>query len=341
MRLRLRGATLATPTLAIQSATGAAPLTLQWSDTDYVVGLYAQLQIDQTSNAFSNITQNIVFFIDGTSWALNDEAIGLVTPSGAYWARIRACRDNESGATAVTGFDPSGNAVSFNADASSWSNVVNDTISASSAALTSTAGTSCSKLLSVTGTPALAWHIPVGNGGAVELSRATISAANTDFYAEQTVGTLAARNYIGVTDNSIDFNGGTSGFFGGGTALPGDATFNGFTLELDATGTQVTLHLNGTTSSIAIGGTSTAGDIIGLRYNSSTNKLDVYYKLGAAAMAHIGTQQTITSLIPATPFLFAGGKNDNDAGTINFGASTFALGGTGPNGSPSGSNIYG
>jgi hypothetical protein len=340
MRLRLRGATLATPTLAIQSALGAAPLTLEWSDTDYIVGYYGQLQIDQTSNAFGAITQNIVFFVDGTSWATLDESIGLITPSGTYWARIRAVRDDDTGVT-VAGTDPLGNAVSFPADVSAWSNVVTDTINVSSAALTSAAGTSCSRLLSVTGTPALAWHIPVGNGGAVELTRATISAANTDFYAEQTVGTLAARNYIGVTDNSIDFNGAGSGFFGGGTASPGDATFNGFTLELDATGTQVTLHLNGTTSSIAIGGTSTAGDIIGLRYNSSTNKLDVYYKLGAAAMAHIGTQQTITSLIPATPFLFTGGKNDNDAGTINFGASTFALGGTGPNGSPSGSNIYG
>jgi hypothetical protein len=211
----------------------------------------------------------------------------------------------------------------------------------SSAQLTSAAGTSCSKLLSVTGTPALAWHIPVGNGGALEFSRATISAANTDFYAEMTLGTLASRNVMGVTDNSIDFNGGTSGFFGGGTSFPGDPTFNGFSLEIDAAGTGVDIHLNATTTTIGVGGTTAAGDVLGLRYNSSTNKLDVYYKLGAAAMAHIGTQQTITSLIPATPFLFTGGKNDNDAATINFGASTFALGGTGPQGSPSGSNIYG
>jgi hypothetical protein len=330
---------LATPTLAIQSTLGTAPLTLQWSDTDYVVGLYAQLQIDQTGNTFSNITQNIVFFIDGTSWATLDESIGLVTPSGTYWARIRALRDNDSGATVVTGNDPLGNAVSFNADASAWSNTVTDTINASSAVLTSISGASCSRLLTVSG-GGLAWA--VNNGGAEILSRATISSPNGDFYfeAKPTVFAASGQCIIGVTDNSINFDG-SSGFFGTGDKFPGDPTFNGFSLILTNGGTAVDVRLSGTSTAITIGGSTAVNDTIGLEYIAASHVFKVFYKLGAGTMAQIGTQQTLTSLIPATPYAFAGGKNTNDAGTINFGASAFALGGTGPNGSPSGSNIYG
>jgi hypothetical protein len=135
----ITGAGLATPTLSIVSTLGASPLVLGLTTTDYTAGLYGQLQIDQTSNAFSNITQNIVFLIDGASWSLNDESIGLITPSGTYWARERTCRDNESGATTVSGTDPSGASVSFLADVSSWSNTVTDTISSFSAVFSATA----------------------------------------------------------------------------------------------------------------------------------------------------------------------------------------------------------
>lgn len=210
----------------------------------------------------------------------------------------------------------------------------------SSAVLTSTAGTSMSKLMTVSGTPKLHWN--VDSGGAVIISRATIPAANADFYMELTIGAwgTGGRNVIGVTDTSIDFNGGGSGFFGGGSAYPGDSGQTGFSLEIASGATQITLHYNATTLAINIGGTAAAGDVIGLRYNSSTNKVDAYYKVGAGAMSHIGSQQTLTSLIPSTCYAFSGGLGTGDNGTVNFGATTFALGGTGSQGAPSGSNYY-
>jgi hypothetical protein len=119
---------LATPTLTNYSALGTAPLVLEWSTTDYVAGLRAQLQIDYNSD-FSSPEQNIIFFLDGASWSSADADINLATPivGTAYYARIRTLRDNESGATAATGNDPLGNALSFQADASGWSDTFTDT----------------------------------------------------------------------------------------------------------------------------------------------------------------------------------------------------------------------
>jgi hypothetical protein len=122
------GSGLATPTLTNYSDLGTAPLVLEWSTTDYVAGLRAQLQIDYNSD-FSSPEQNIIFFLDGASWSSADADINLATPvvGTAYYARIRTLRDNESGATAVTGNDPLGNALSFQADASGWSDTFTDT----------------------------------------------------------------------------------------------------------------------------------------------------------------------------------------------------------------------
>jgi hypothetical protein len=293
MRLRLRGATLATPTLAIQSATGAAPLVLQWSDTDYVAGYYGQLQIDQTSNAFGAITQNIVFFIDGTSWALNDEAIGLVTPSGAYWARIRVCRENESGATSVTGNDPLGNSVTFNADASAWSNTVNDTITAVTT-IWNTATKNAN--LTVSGSPALTLTGPAGFNGSPAGVRATNFASGKRHW-ELTMTSFASSNpcYIGIEDGTVAL-----------TGFPNPpATFTGYR-------TDGVLYKNG---SVLSGSTSAAaGNVLVVETDSTGATMSLWL-----AGTSLGTITGIT----ASAYYPYSALEDADSFTANFGQNTF------------------
>jgi hypothetical protein len=316
MRLRLRGVSLATPTLTNFSALGTAPLTLEWSTTDFIAGDYAQLEIDQTSSAFSNVVQNIVFFIDGASWALNDEAIGLVTPSGTYWARIRVCRENESG-TLVTGLDPLGNALSFNADVSSWSNVVNDTISASVAALNTVTGTGKSSLITVSGTPALTFAGANGNGNTAV--RTTVQQASNKAQFEVTFvsGTASTCDFgVGIDNGTDNLN--TGGVY------PGYSTNNGIEVEFLNAG-QISVNWNSRANQVILintAGTIAVGDIFTIVYDKVNNTLEVW-RTRSGTTTQMGTTQ---SGLPAltSQFAFGGTHNQTDTCTFNFGGSAYA-----------------
>lgn len=301
----------ATPTLAASSAAGTAPLVLEWSypGTDDIVGLYGQLQV-ATDNTFATIEQDIVFFIDGDSWARLDEAIGLLTPSGAFSTRIRVCRDNDSGATTVTGTDPQGNAVSFTADVSAWSNVYSDTIAVSVAVLDAAHKESH---VALSGNPVLTATMPISWGSPSGV-RASIQQVNNDGYFEctWTLGTGSNKKiFVAIVDGTYPIS--TAG------GKPGNSSALGCSYNNDGD------IFHDSTFSNASGWT--AGDKIGVRLNKTT-KVVTFYKNGVA-------QSPTVTLSSCTTFYGAVLVQDNgDTITANFGASAFSF-------LPSGANMYG
>lgn len=300
------------PTLAASSASGTSPLVLEWSysGTDDIVGLYGQLEVSNVLNdtvfASGTITQNIVFFIDGDSWARLDEAVGLITPSGDFSARIRLCRDNDSGATTITGTDPQGNAISFTADVSSWSNVYSDTITVSVAVLDAAHKESHVVLSNgnLTATMPIHW-------GVCSSARATIEQVNDDGYFECTftLGTDTSKNLaVGIID----------GTFAVATAgnQPGSSSALGCSYRRDGV-----LYHDATNSTLPSWPT---GAKIGVRLNKTT-KVVTFYVNGVA-------QATTVTLSSCTTFYAVVSVFDtNDTITVDFDPAT----------KPSGASMYG
>lgn len=323
----ITGSGLATPTLTNFSTLGTAPVTLMMSTTDYVAGLRGELQI-ATDSGFTSISQDIVFFIDGDSWARLDESIGLTDPSGTYYARVRILRDNESGTTTVT--DALGQ--TFNADASSWSTTFTDTIGGSVAILTSATGTGKSKFVNV----ATPFYQAVANAnvGAFDGARASIHAANTKFHFEWTLNTFAATGgnskiFCSFDDGTTDLNAGGTGFistFPGASGGP-----NGFTIQITKGGTTPNFSRNGATSSITLPSAATDGDTLAADIDTSAKTiLLTWYHAGTATVLNGGSPFTLTSQIPANWYAIVAcgsgngtvGTGSSDAATINPGNAT-------------------
>ena len=318
---------LATPTLTNFSTLGTAPVTLMMSTTDYVAGLRGQLQI-ATDSGFTSISQNIVFFIDGDSWARLDESIGLIDPSGTYYARVRILRDNESGTTSVT----DQNNVTANYDASAWSTTFTDTIGGSVAVLSSTTGTSKSKYVNV----ATPFYQAISNAveGAFDSARASIHAANTKFHFEWTLNTFQATGgnskiYCAFDDGTTDLNAGGTGFI---STFPGQSGGPaGFTLQIQKGGTTPNFYRNGATSSLTLPTAATDGDTLAVDIDTTANTvLFTWYHSGTATVLNSGAAVTLTSLIPTSWWAIAGcaagngtaATGSSDSCTINPGNAT-------------------
>lgn len=303
------------PTLSNFSALGASPLVLQWSTTDYVAGYRAQLQI-ATNSSFATITQNIIFFIDGASWALDDMAIGLATPSGTYYARIRELRDNESGTT-VTGNDPLNNALSFNADVSAWSNTFTDTITASVAALVSINGTGKNANITVSGSPPLTAGPGIGGQG-VQNVRTTVAQASDYAQWEFTITAL-------TTDQlHIGFEDGTGDFSNAGTR-PGVSNASGIEVQIwNAAGTIHTFYNLANNGDLITTEVNPAqvGDVFTLRLKKSTNKLEIWRtRSSVTTLLTIIGGATVGALSAYYAYV---GVVDTYTGTCNFGGSTYS-----------------
>jgi hypothetical protein len=300
----------ATPTLSNFSALGAAPVVLQGSTADYVAGYRGQLQI-ATDSGFASITQNIIFFIDGNSWASNDIAIGLISPTGTYYARWRVVRDNEAGTT-ITGNDPLGNALSFGADVSSWSTTFTDTIVSSVAVLNSVNGANKNANIAVTGTPKLIF-LGSGGVGAYCSVRATVEAQSDFTQWEVTITQMGSSDalYLGFGTSADSF----SSFL-----APGLTDATGVGCKIAATNVNVNWNSDGSGGSIASGaGTAQVNDIFALVLKKSTNQLSIY-RTRSGTTTQVGTTQTIPSF--ASYFAYVSTRQDW-GGTCNFGAAAF------------------
>jgi hypothetical protein len=309
---------LATPALALQSASGTSPVTLQWSDTDYVAGYYGQLQIDQTSNAFGAVTQNIIFFIDGTSWALNDESINLTSPSGTYYARIRVCRENEAGATSVTGTDPAGNSVTFNADVSSWSNIVTDTIG-SVAQLNTTTG--ANKTAALTDT-AFTFSGVSTNGNCSARSTVQQGFNKAQFEITITSGAATGSTVVGIEDGTTNFN--TTHGMPGLDGLSG--TGSGIAVAFYNSGATISLFYNAGANQVDFvpntAGTIANNDTFTIVYDEVGNTIEVW-RTRAGTTTQMGTTKTGLPSLSAH-WAYCGTRSSTSAGTMNFGGTTYA-----------------
>lgn len=309
---------LSAPTLRIVSALGTVPLTLGFDDADYIAGDYGQLEVASDSG-FNTITQNLVFFIDGASWVLTDEAIGLANPAGPYWARIRIARDNDSGLTTVAGTDPLGNAISFPADVSAWSNVVNDTIGAQ-AALNTVDGVNKDSLLTVTGSPALSFSGTAANGNNSVRSTLQQGFSKAQFEITITSGAATGTTVAGIEDGTTNFNT-THG-------MPGlDSTAgvgSGIAVAFYSSGSTISIFDNagGTRIDLTTAAGSVAdNDTFTIVYDKVNNTLEVW-RTRSGTTVQIGATQSVPAL--SAQWAYCGTRSSTSAGTMNFGSTAYA-----------------
>jgi hypothetical protein len=303
------GTGLATPTLSNFSALGTAPVVLQWGTADYIAGLRGQIQI-ATDSGFSSITQDILFFIDGDSWARLDEAIGLTSPGGTYYARIRAVRDNEAGLTSLT--DSFGS--TFNADVSAWSSTFTDTITGSAASFYTTTGANKHTALTVTGTPPLSVKGTAGWGSNGEPVRSTLEQASDYAQVEVTLGSSSATFFCG-------FENGTANLQTGGS--PGQIDSTGIAVNFWSAGSRIDINWNGSVSSTGVSngaGSWQANDIFSLRLKKSTNTLQIW-RTRSGTTTLLATKTGMPSL---SHYNFYVGPTDASTYVTNFGGSTYA-----------------
>jgi hypothetical protein len=305
------GGGLAKPTLSNYSALGAVPLVLQGSTTDYVAGLRGQLQIDNNSD-FSSPEQDIVFFIDGATWASNGASIGLTTPPGTYYARWRLVRDNESGSTTIT--DSLGN--TFTADVSSWSDTFTDTISGSAAAFVTKNDHNKNSGVNVTGIPPLS-AAAIASPGAAQNVKATFGVTGKKHFEITITGLNGTGSvYWGVTDSASDIS--ALGVVPGNAASP-----NGATVKLDSGGSAI--YRNGGSASPAMGAVAN-GDVLVCEFDTTASPPTVHFLKYRGGVLSTQSTVSLTSKVPSGNwYAFFGVAKIGDAGTANFGASSFTM----------------
>lgn len=317
---------LATPTLTRVSAAGAVPVQLGVSSSDSGIGYYGQLQIASDSG-FSTITQTVVFFIDGESWAEALQDIGLSDPSGLYYARVRLLRDNDDGATSVT--DQLGN--TFNADASAWSNTVSDTISVATNELANSDGINRSQYLTTSGTPCLNFMTEI-DLGALAAVRGLVECPDKFHFEVEVTGGFSGSDgaiYVGIADS-----GAVTSFATFLSANPGEA-IPGYCARIAVGFSGSAFFRNGGYDSPTLPITLAIGDKIIIEGNRTTGVVSTYiWDASAGAMANGGAavnSVTLSSQIPADWFAFAGGRRGtgtaatSDSGVANFGQTAFSM----------------
>jgi hypothetical protein len=311
------GSAQSTPTLANEPTRtlGTAPIKLLLSTSDYVAGKYAQIQVASDS-AFSTITQNIVFFIDGKSWVLNDQSIAIQTENGQRWYRGRIASENaDTGATLVTGTAPEGFAVSFRADASAWSSPFTDTINASVAVLfNGPAGVNRSHFVSVS--PSTPRNFATTGGGGTQAVRTTQQQASTLASLEVTITAWTSGRFDVGIDN------GTRNLDGGG--IPGINDSTGWAVGFDANAV-VVKHSSGTGSIVLASGAGQLqiGDVAAIWPDISAHTIKVWRKRGASSPVLIGTATGLPALSAAWGFV--GSEGVAVQGVINPGADAYVI----------------
>lgn len=236
------------PVLARTSAAGASPLT--WTttiDATVYAGYFWRLQVDQTSNAFGALTQDITQMITPSEIAALDGSFPtFLNPSGLYFMRIRVERED--------------------GQVSPWSNVLTDTITAATTTLNPSDKDARVTLsngnLSAQGTNG--WN-------ASSCVRATARVVSGVKYYETTVDQFTNNILIGVVDSPAN-----AAFSVG--FVPGNGNSLGASYRKDGT----IYRNNGFQSNSSY----TVGDVIGVKIDQPNNQV-TFYKNGVAQGAAI------------------------------------------------------
>jgi hypothetical protein len=284
------------------------------STTDYVAGLRGELQI-ATDSGFTSISQDIVFFIDGDSWARLDESIGLVDPPGTYFARVRILRDNENGLTIVT--DQLGD--TFSCDASAWSNTFTDTINVATTTWSSANADKSQFLTLSNGLLTAAMNNTVGSNCGVRGTQTPPSSSKR--YFEVNVdghGTGGVTLIVGIVDSTTALGPSVFPVPGGSGGCGGCC----WSLKNGTTGVNVDrngAHVAATPLSTALAD----NDKVGVLSDDAANTVSLYHKPGPGAWYLVQTI-TLTSQIPANRRPYVAGYSLGDQTTVNFGQSAFS-----------------
>lgn len=318
------------------SPAGSVPMALDLSSSNTLPpGFFLQWEMaasltppTNADGSFTTPTQKDVKFINGNDWALNATSLGFVQPSiGPLDFHCRALISDPAGLIGpLTSSD--GETDTYTA-LTTWGNYT-DTIAGSVAKLTAVAGLSMSKLLTVTNGNLTG---TVNSGGAFIASRSDHAAANDEWYTEATITAFGASGvlYLGVTDQGIDFNGGTQGFFGGGTKLPGDANMALSLTSITNVGTTATATTSGAHGlraggSVVVSGTTPAAYSGTFTVASVPSQTTFTYTM----LSNPGGSATVVGSYIYVPagFTFTMGSGASNIGChLNGTTTTFPLGG--------------
>jgi hypothetical protein len=302
-------ARLLLPVLSLFSTANTVPVVFSVTDSDYVAGMYAQLQI-ATDSGFTSVTQDSgAVFIGGAEWASLDAVFPFSDPTGTYYARVRFLRENPGGATVVT----SVSGAVGNYDATPWSNTITDTITVSVAKFVGATGTGKSRWITTYNSDFSCYYN--ANVGIAAGAKASIAAAFSKWHAEFRLdnwNSVSGSIRVGVTDGTTDFNAGT-GYFGGtgSAALPGSSP--GFTITVNKAATSFTFTgAGGGTVTLPGGIVTEVNDRIIMEGDTSTNQIKFYYwddSAGAlvSAGAAIATKTLSGTGIPSSYYVWGGG----------------------------------
>lgn len=314
---------LTTPELAMDSgwSSGEAPVFKLTLHADHHPGFIIQFQRTSTGTGaagdYTATDMDVEHRITASEWeagaitlsALGDDGYEN-PPGGEYWMRARIKIEGE---LSVSG----------------WTDEIHDTITASTAALTSITGVDKSQYLTITGAANLSATVNANVNSRCGC-RADKPAQGNSFHMEMVIDSLLTSVAFGIID---DWNGtdpaGTGSNLQTATVIPGAASgANGFAVTLTAGNANASFARNGASNGIAIpGGAPVVGDGLIIEGDKTTKVINVWFWRAATSTATLLQTFTLTSKIPSVWNAYQAGWRKTASGvdgfTVNYGASPF------------------
>ena len=325
------------PVLTRTSVTGTAPF--QWTssvDNTIATGDQWQLQVARDA-AFTTMLQDLIKPISPEEFAtgVNSGAVWssaamvaptdtFATPTGQFYIRMRAFRHAEVNGTAITTYSP-------------WSNTIEDNITQSVAAFSTTTGQNKNQYLTLI-TPQEGYcNTGLGASAGARTVQAKTGKGHVEFTLLSWHPTSTNQGVaFGIVDNNLVLGPATQPVPGSsGTSTWKDGTTgtrNGFCAAFTRTSGSAVIYRDGASATATItGGPLAAGDIVILEFDTETNTCTFsVLRVGSTTPVQLVTR-TITSNIPTTWHGYASAKAgradpmESDYFKVNFGAEPWAV----------------
>jgi hypothetical protein len=319
------GVTMPVWTRHAGDAAGSVPLNMDLTSTDInLAGARFQWEFaagaapaTQADGSYTTPTQGTVTFIDGSSFAANDQTLpGFTTPSGQFTTHARILIDDDNGSITVSGNTYRGSA---------WSAPYTDTINVSVATWSPTPTSAKSQYLTLSnGNLTATMNNSVNaNCGVI----ATLAVTGKKYFESTIVSHGTETNgtfVIGVTDSAVVV--GPAAF-----PTPGSGV-NGASFRIKSGSTAITVFRNGGNAvGTALNTAAADGDLFGISFDTTASPptVKLSHKPGAGAWYDVQTL-SLTSAVPANYVAYTAGFGRTGAGapydawTTNFGALAFS-----------------
>lgn len=321
----IAAAAIATPvwTRHAGDAAGSTPLAMDLTSTDInLAGARFQWEFaagaapaTNADGSYVTTTQGNVAFIDGSSFAANDQTLpGFTTPSGQFTTHARILIDDDNGDVTVAGNTYRG---------SNWSAPYTDTISVSVATWSPSPSTTKSQYLTLSGA-----NLTATMNNSVNANcgvKATLAVTGKKYFETTIVshGTETNGSFVvGVTDSGVSV--GPAVF-----PTPGNGSL-GASFRIKNGSTAVTVFRNGgNPAGTALSVAAADGDKFGLSIDTTANTIKLSHRPISTGVWNDVQTLTLTSQIPTNWVAYTAGFGRTGAGapydawTTNFGAVTF------------------